>query len=561
MGAIIVASFGQEEYDLLVKPSVDSPIVQAMVQSTLEELSMTSVIHDLERSNKLLYLAKASAFGPSEAHGKLAASLGNIHFSLMKNASNTKRSMKNIHKYSSKVLDGFNGLIIHIFNARENMVFSDLKKCANGAEKISELAKSLSEEYQDMSDKARDCLSDATILQSVDEAKRIEIENRINGMIAQREDAKEQSKILKQRITEKKQAIKKLDADRKDAENKLFALEIVGCVTEAVGKAAGAVGSVYAQSYNPGAALAKGASSSTTDNAAPKKPATRAPTKPRKPTKPKKPGEKLSAAEVAEGKGEAKDKTESVENTEEEIVKRKIAAAKAVSEAAKSSSDGSKKLAGSYASVAEGYRQQQLAAIKMQDLLEDSRQELLGSIAKLKVLIGTSKKDEDAIANAVVALSFAIEALDKVSLSFYNVSQLWSDISENCEELGEDSDLKENIDDIVGDTSLDARARIEKYKDQTFQDEVMTYYASWTALGVVADRFEKAAGIVADEAKELIGKPLNVNNAFEISKNLARELLDDADGELADLELRKQERDELRKSLSAEDEAQVEASK
>ena len=91
--------------------------------------------------------------------------------------------------------------------------------------------------------------------------------------------------------------------------------------------------------------------------------------------------------------------------------RRKLAAARAMSEAARSVGDDTKEMSGTYADIAEGYRQEQMKHLDMQLALEEQQREILGSIAKYARLLAQRQEDKETLSKTIVALQQAIGAL------------------------------------------------------------------------------------------------------------------------------------------------------
>ena len=136
-------------------------------------------------------------------------------------------------------------------------------------------------------------------------------------------------------------------------------------------------------------------------------------------------------------------------------------------------------------------REEKLKHLEEMSKQRQARSKALRDIAEFAKKLEQCKDDSELADVAIDALHSAIGGLQKLSATMMKAALFWKQVQMHCERLAQ-----ERMTEMVAlAMEMEKQERIELWKDPTFQEEAIGYYAEWVAL-------DDVCGIYMEKIKE-----------------------------------------------------------
>ena len=570
-----------ETYSLLETPATDSRLVKSEIDNVLKAIQLDELMGKLQRTGDFINLAYNST--PSK-YGDIRASIGNIHDRFGVLCGKCMQEMGAIEDATKSLLPTFNRVFKFLVSGEDEIALQFLGRASSVAKKLGASMSALSGEFDKLADQS------AQAMQASEKARGQELRDAeaMKKHAAELEASIAQAEELSKRLEQSRKELEKLYEEARQktekAEDRAFALSLVGAILTPIAQAAGAVAGAYASARNPmrmvlppdppqnssePAAQDKADSdelkqkkeaAETTLNAAKEKEKAAADKLVQEEKKLEtarqevaKADAALKAAGTAEGDDDAKKAaqkalTQAKTAQEESESARDIAqaaldkakqatadadtrllqAAKALADCTRKIAEEMKKQGDSYAAIAEGYRQEKLKYLDMLMAKKDKEIEVSANLKKYAVQMKNANDQEMTAEITAKALFNVIAALRQVVAVLRDMTFFWTNMASHCDKLADPSFVV----DVQAMQSKSIVFKQEIYTDQQFKTGVVSYIAGWVALGRIAKDYMRASSDIRKKVMEDYGTYLDDDAARAKAKTLGGQLLGDIDTDM-----------------------------
>jgi DNA repair exonuclease SbcCD ATPase subunit len=541
---VVHGSNGDESYEITKIPPPTAYLVQNAKKDILQDLSLRSVLTNLNRASDLLYLAYLGVIGTGDLHARISTR----QKELCDLCGQCVVTMTALRDGSRNVLDRLTEAYSYLLEANEKRALRILSRCAANAHTMATNCEELARKFGKLkNDTMRDAEIAATAWKDEDE-KIKEFEKFRAEMQATFKKQEILSSMLNANIEEMKTEIAREEAKEEEAETRAFVTHIVGAVSGAIGSGLG----VYASSMVPvkinleqGSSVPAGAKEASGDARPNREELTI-----RKEDKAdaQKVNEEAKMAETkARGRHrEAKAKVVDAK-TDKKVKQKLLKAAKATNTAdagheekvreaqtafdassmtlsklqeeerqaeedlalatqsaidAKAALDAVVATLDNIVSTANKMSQQQadratiyfnnrIEMVKHKRALEEQHREAIGQLASLTSQLESNKNEINMEKSAQTALFIATWAFANIDVSLSNAKYFWDGMKRFCDQLADSKTIEQINDEIADDCTPEER--IKFYKSPRFVSPGITYISKWTALGIVCDEYVVAS--------------------------------------------------------------------
>jgi chromosome segregation ATPase len=564
-----------EQYSLTAIPEKTSKIVQDEKNRVLKSIKLDKLIRNLNRIGDLLNLAFNST---PEKFGELRASIAGVHQRFRPLCSKCERQMDSIKRSTESILPNLQMTFTLLLEEEEDVALEFLERCSEDAQALADGCSSLAEEFDKLGTDTGTALGEAEVKKGEEIKLKQELKQKAADLEAKTKRAKELAKLLAESRTELQKLYEEAKEKAETAEDRAFALAIVSAVLQPIGEglgaAAGAFAGVMTKSQMPGGNIPL--PTPTPDQSREQKPAKKGADKPKK-TKEElivdqeeaKEEEKtarqkytelkqefddaeaeynelVETAAKAKEKGKEKDaksakrkarrKKTDLDNLKERLDAAKQALdeaetkANAIATALKAGGDAIAQMGenlgqvgSDYAKIAEGYRKEKLHYLDMMMEKQKLEHEALANIEEYAERMENIGKQEQTAVMVVTALFQAIAALRQVVVVLQDASKFWSNMAEACTNLAK-ADVKKNINSFK---KLKKETKIKMYTGKQFKEQVVRYYAGWSAIGVIAEEYAAETARIYDKVGEDFGQYLSPDQARKVTVKLGSLVAED----------------------------------
>lgn len=548
-----------EKYSMVDIPKGDSKIVLAEKSRVLRNIDLKTLVVGLNRTKDLLYLAYngVAGFGPlTAAMTKLQDKYGLL-------CGKSEIELGNFERQSAQVQAKLKLVFTFLVKLKEPQALTFLSQCGTVASDMAKRAMDLSKSFEELGNDAVKVLSDTQIQQGLEENRKKEVQGKMNELDAKTAKAK----VLVESLAKQKDKLQKLYAEAKDkaesAENRGFALALVGAIMKPIGEGVGVFAAIYSGGAAAGAANNLAGKLSNQPPKLPKAKKTKAQAEKESDdakkaeedavslsTKTEQEYQKQKAKldklaeemkEKADTLKEAKKKAKAesdkkkkssleaaVQTAEAElkVAKEAHATQEQVTDKAKKEADEAAKkveiqkalvtaagkaladagenvsrLGDNYLAIADNYQKEK---IKYLDLLlekEDMERDALADIAEFAVKMKNMGGEVQSVELSINSLFSAIGALKQVAVTLRLASHFWDNMAASCKNLA-NGDLKDAIEAF---STLAEEERLAYFTGDDFKAQVVTFFAAWKSIEVVCQEY----------AKEVNGIMLGVHENFK----------------------------------------------
>ena len=579
-------------YSMLEIPSADSELVKVERGRVLRNIDLEKLVNGLNRGEELLFLAYNGVAG----FGELTAAMTKLHDNFGKLCGKCEIELGNIERQSGQILSKLKLVFSLLLKGKEKAAIEFLEKCGTVARELSEKSLALSNEFDKLGNDAVEVLSNTQIVQG----QQLDNKKKLDDKVKEYEANTAKAKKLVEGIAEQKKKLESLYQEAKEksevAENRSFALSIVGAIFKPIGDGLGTFAAVYT---GGAAAAAANKLKPTTPSLPPTKAAAEkdadakkeelqkaekdlkkveeekdkadksketaeatVKTKKKDAETAKEAADKnksdtnlaaaadLAAAEEKDAKVKAEKAIETAEEAAKAVekAKKKVDAIKAAFAAAgtavKEAGEALAKMGDSYTLIAEGYRKEKQEYLKMLMEKQDLERDALASIAEYAVRMKNTGAEIQTVELTCQSLFQAIGALKQVAVVLRLASHFWKNMATACEALAK-SDLKDII--KTYEENFETADRLEYYTSQDFKAQVVRYYAGWKAVEVVSKEYSTASNKIMLKVHEDFKQNVSVEAARKLAIELGAKL---AIGTQEDLAMNGEVKKELEKELT-----------
>ena len=466
-----------ESYSLLEIPAESSSAVTAGKEAILENLRLDNLVTGLERASGLVYVAQNGVAG----FGSLMAAMTGLGDGIISAAADASLTLSGFSDDSEAILRSLKRSMGFLLKGREKLAVKYLAKCAKSAQEMSTESEKLADRFDELGDQTIEVLQDTQIeqgrqhLKIADERRKL-AELKANNAAAQ---------TLKQELATQQSQLKSMYQEAKKqqekAENRAFAMQIIGAITGALGAGLNTV------MGSRGGGRATSAPASAPAPAPAPVPA---------PTPVKESSAPAQTTEPEDGKtSEAEDSDTSAKQSTKETE----AAIKGVAAASTATAQRTGPIASSQQTAGQSYRDEKMKYLDKLLEVEANQRKALADIAKYAELLKSSAEEKKIAETTAAALHQAVGALKSIAATLRDNAFFWQLMTRACEKLAE-PDFLEFIQDV---SDLPFEERLELYLEDDFKVEIVTYYAQWQALKLVCDEYSTAvfdarANLLAD---------------------------------------------------------------
>lgn len=570
----------EETYSLSKIPDEKSGLVQAAIKEVLHDLSLATVLTDLDRAADLIYLAYNGVAGM----GVLAASVSSKQKKLGDLCADCVVAMTAFRQGTQDILSSLLDAFENLLEAEEEIALEILSECGSYAKKMSTKCQSLADGFNQLKiDTQKDSeAAEVAVGAQVQKLKEIkDIRDEMSATLAEQEKNRDELII---RVEELKEDIAVAKEEEERESERAFIGGIVGALAGAVGTGLGA----YVASQNPiGMVASKIPTASPSGGNVPQaasesgvgKEAAEAQT--RKKIAEEAVIKKQAALDAANKKLEAA--TTKVKATQadleakKEVVKKAresgdasaiTAADKAVEEASKilndlkieestatseknaaelQLKDSRAEAAGAAATLTQlseslvkmseaaqqradktrGYRMSLLSEKREQERL---KRESLAQVAKLTSRLQTTGDQKTIEESSQYALEMAVWAFANIYAALSNAKYFWDSMATYCERLSEPETTK-LITREVRKSPEDTKKRIAYYSSERFMQTAIFYLVRWKALETICDQYVSASATARSKVINNIKKQPTIAEAraqlADLKKTLQARLEED----------------------------------
>jgi hypothetical protein len=569
----------EETYSLTKIPDANSGLVQAAIREVLSDLSLATVLTDLDLASDLIYLAYNGVAGM----GVLAASVSSKQKKLGDLCADCVVTMTAFRQGTQDILGNLLDAFEKLLKAKEEIALEILAECGSYAKQMSDKCKVLADGFNQLKvDTQKD--SESVEIAVGNQLEKLKAIKKLRDeMSATLEEQKKNSEELIARVEELKQDIAETKEEEAKESQRAFIGGMVGALAGAVGTGLGA----FVASQNPiGTAVARmtppaGGSAPQSGGGGEVSPEKVAEAQAKKEAAEKAAREKQAAVDLANQKLEAaaqvveaarkeletkKDAAkkardsgdagaiaaadEAVEKADtalQEAMKKENEATTAQREAKRTLEDSTAAAAGASAALntlsqsmlkmseADQQRADKTRTYRMSLLSEKREQERLkreslGQIAKLTSQLQSSDDDKVIEESSQYALEMAVWAFANIYAALSDAKFFWDSMAAYCERLSDPQTVK-LIRREMRDDREDKEERIKYYSSLQFLQTAIFYLVRWRALETICDQYVIASEAARTKVINNIRKSPTIAEAraqlADLKKSLQAKLEDD----------------------------------
>lgn len=573
---------GSESFSLDEIPGAKSALVTTACADVMDNLKLDKMISDLELCKQLIYLASNGVRGAGTAESvAIVPMLTELHERFISVCGQADIQLNAIADASVEVQSQLVLVFELLFMGEVKPALEQLKSFSAIAGELSNSSSKLAGQFDELEKLASKILGDTQLALGAGEQAHEALQAKIKELKIQSDKANRLVKDVQAQTKKLEEDYQEAKEKAEDAENKSFALSIVGAIFKPIAAGLGAGLAIYtggaagALKNKVADALPEDSTKAAADKAAKdkEKEHTEAKDAVAKTEKEVEDTEKVVTTEekkVVQAKAECAEETNRLNALTDKILdekdekvkaqKAKLAAVKAdLAAAEKRASDASlalqeKKLASkdaraklelkakalkeavdaagvaadkftkmgeNYAEVASSYRKEVSDLRKL--IMEQVKQEhdALSNIQEYAARMKNAGPDLKGIELACDSLFQAIGALKQIVMILQEASYFWLKMAAACKRL-QDSSIVSRVNTF---TQISESTRVTMLAKPAFKESVIRYYAGWKALEVIAKQFAaKATEVRAAAKQDFIAHPTQEQARSE-ARRLGEKLL------------------------------------
>jgi hypothetical protein len=480
-----------QSYNLLQVPPANSPVVNAQRESILAGLKLDDVITGLERARGLLWCAYNGVAGFAPLRVQVLTrqdELAELCRKSFDSLASFDRISQDVLKNMSQV---FKNLVIP---AQLPIALGFLKSCASGAQRLADKAHELATDFDKLASSTFKTCCDTQLQEGLTEQQKLDFEQKSKEMQAQVARAQTASTEYDKLSKDYQKKYEDAHADAEKESDRAFTIALTSAIVKPLAAGLGAFAQMYTASKNPAAAVAV-ALDSNRQKGKPEEGAAEEP-------------KEDDAAETSPDKGPSDAKK---------------AAAAGAAEAAKETAKTIGETADKQADAANSARERELVILKAQQQIEMARVEQMSQLAQYAVELKNLEAQVGVSKTTVMSLHIASGALKAVVVSLRNAAMFWDHMKIFLERLN-DPDVGLQA-DIKRAKDWDLSLQVDYFKtDDDFKTDVVTHYAGWLAISLIAKEYAKQAVAVRDKVYANVKSNPTTEDSIPLARQLGEQL-------------------------------------
>lgn len=526
-------------------PPDGSNFIKAMRKEVLENLELSSIIRNLDRTNELLFVVACGVAGAKDI--TLSGKIAKLQYELARACSKSSLTMLTIRDSSSEIIDTCHAAFRWIYRnpPREERMLAFLARCADHADKMAKEATDLATVFDGLSSQCQDALTSTLDAREVEEQARQAAITRRREFEAKDDGAKTARNELKTAIEDMQRQVDDAAAAQAKAEDRAFGLAITSAITSTISSGVQAFAAINSAPALAGANLASAVAEGVRGNSGQSKAAeAQKPAETAKPAEAAKPAEPAKAADATAPADASKAASGEPAKAADPATAPAGGAAKpgdgttkaaaaGVAAAAATASKQTDEMSQSYDAIAKRAADEKR---HLQDLLFDMKKqqrEALQQIAEYAKLIENSKADTKFAETAVECLQQAVAALKQVVTALLNASFFWGLIAKACRKLADDKTIKTQVEMIAKDSPEE---RLQEYQDKYFINDLGKLMGRWYALKLIADEFSQAVLKTTADINQTISRSPTIEEARKLAPELGKKLAEEMKADVANMD-------------------------
>lgn len=507
-------SLSGETYSLLEIPSESSQAVIAGKEAILENLRLDNLVTGLERASSLVHVAQNGVAG----FGSLMAAMTGLGDGIISAAADASLTLSGFSDDSEAILRSLKRAMDFLLKGREKLAVKYFAKCAKSAQEMSTESAKLADRFDELGDQTIEVLKDTQVTQSRQHEKIADERRKIAELTANNAAAQTLQQELATQQAQLKSMYQEAKKQQEKAENRAFAMQIVGAITGALGAGLNTVvGGIGRSTPAPAPA--------------PTPVPVPVPTPVKESPAPAPTTETETETETENGRTS---ETEGSDASAKQSTKEAEAAIQGVAAASTATAQRTVTMASSQQTAGQSYRDEKMKYLDKLLEVEANQRKALADIAKYAELLKSSAEEKEIAETTAAALHQAVGALKSIAATLRDNAFFWQLMTRACEKLAE-PDFLEFIEDI---SDLPFEERLELYLEDDFKVEIVTYYAQWQALKLVCDEYSAAVFEARDKMMADFQQNPTIEAAQKQAPVLAGQLLAETQADLQALDAR-----------------------
>jgi hypothetical protein len=234
-------------YSMLAKPAADSKIVAKQKGIVLKNLKLDKLVTDLMRSGELLWVA----FNGVAGFGGFRASVWEIGDKLGKLASDCESTMQRFEKSAGTILENLKDTFKFMLMGEEDWAINWLNKAGIRAGGMADEAEGLAQRFDSLANDAVQLIVKAETQKGLTEVEQKKLEAEMANIANEQKLAEQRVKDILDTKTELEGLLAQARAKAETAENRAFALSVIGAIMKPLGDGLGAFGAAMLKSQSP----------------------------------------------------------------------------------------------------------------------------------------------------------------------------------------------------------------------------------------------------------------------------------------------------------------------
>jgi len=234
-------------YSMVAKPAADSNIVAKHKGIVLKNLKLNKLVADLMRSGELLWVA----FNGVAGFGEFRAGVCEIGDKLGILASDCESTMQRFEKSAGTILDNLKDTFKFMLMGKEDWAVTWLNKAGTRAGEMADEAEGLATRFDSLASDAVKLIVRAETQKGLTEAQQKKLEVDMANIANEQQLAEKRIKDIQQAKEELEDLLARARTKAETAENRAFALSVVGAIMKPLGEGLGTFGAAMLKSQSP----------------------------------------------------------------------------------------------------------------------------------------------------------------------------------------------------------------------------------------------------------------------------------------------------------------------
>lgn len=533
------------EYDVLVQPPEDSPLVTGARATLLEDMDIPTLVKHLSRVDELLLLTRTAIAGRDSENKGLEGRALMLHQDFGPACDAASATLAGFGNSANEVQAQMQDALARLYDedGDVDIALDELAACSDVAKKMVKSAEELTENFSGLRDRAANLNADTTNSRNTHQQEKLALENRRKEF----EERSARAQVLRDELAKQIPLLQTQMEDERKAEDKAeereFTQSLVSSIFSAVGQGVGTFAAVATGAGETGMAartLRAGAAASKGKGKAEKRSPTPADTEDTDDTTEDtlddldlsnlKGADRVHKRDILGGDDDLGDLDELLAQSpahqkrtarhrtqDEPAWPAGMPAAQALAQApaGEKPPPSGENASARHAALRRELLQNVLA-------LQEQERQSLADIRAFALAISHANDEANHEQAAVVALDLAVKSLSEVVTTLQEVRRFWEHIVAGCQKLTPQGVLRSALDRLGGKT---AAARLKELTREATCVELVTLSARWVAMRLVADEYREATKAIRAQNEASVRRAPSLAEAPALAEGLAIKLL------------------------------------